>query len=105
MYYLTGVSPWTPWGSCSKTCGIDGKQERTRECYLHNIGGNKCGAKALKQSQPCNTTKCPGTFLTDLVSDCNDLRRLHCILHYTKIRENTEKNTEKCLQKVFEKSQ
>ncbi|XP_061167956.1 serine-rich adhesin for platelets-like [Saccostrea echinata] len=56
-----GLSNWTPWGSCSKTCG-SGTQTRNRAC--NNPTRKRFGADCvgpLTESQDCNTQLCPPT--------------------------------------------
>jgi len=50
------VSAWTPWGTCTKTCG-GGSHRRTREVTNHaRHGGFSC--PSLEEEQDCNTEAC-----------------------------------------------
>ena len=50
------VSAWTPWGTCTKTCG-GGSHRRTREVTSHaRHGGFSC--PSLEEEQDCNTEAC-----------------------------------------------
>ena len=50
------VSPWTPWTTCSRTCG-DGVQQRKRGVLAEPQGiGHKC--PALDETKPCNLKPC-----------------------------------------------
>jgi len=56
------VSPWTSWGTCSKTCG-GGQQTRTRTITKQPAnGGTSC--PTLSESQSCNTQVCPTATTT-----------------------------------------
>ena len=49
-------SPWSEWGTCSKTCG-GGIQTRTRKTLTASCGsGSSCGP--VIDVQPCNTRSC-----------------------------------------------
>ncbi|XP_013383271.1 uncharacterized protein LOC106153735 isoform X14 [Lingula anatina] len=52
---------WTPWSSCSVTCG-GGTQTRSRQCDnpAPSNGGNTCFGSG-SESQQCNTQGCPVT--------------------------------------------
>jgi hypothetical protein len=51
------VSPWSPWGACSKDCG-GGTQIRTRTIITPAAnGGTPC--PILQEEQSCNTQPCP----------------------------------------------
>jgi hypothetical protein len=54
------VGNWTPWGTCSKTCG-GGTQTRTFKVTTQaQYGGIACPvADGTPESQPCNTQNCP----------------------------------------------
>jgi hypothetical protein len=54
-----GWSPYSEWGTCSKTCG-GGTQSRTRTCTNPTPanGGASCVGDAV-DSQSCNTQPCP----------------------------------------------
>nr|XP_018671668.1 A disintegrin and metalloproteinase with thrombospondin motifs adt-1 isoform X2 [Ciona intestinalis] len=50
---------WTPWTTCSKTCGYVGTRRRSREC---NTFVNKdCGNKATEFDFTCASIPCGGT--------------------------------------------
>ena len=55
-----GLSEWSEWSTCTKTCGT-GEEQRTRTCTnptpFH--GGQDCSGP-LTDAQPCNTQECPG---------------------------------------------
>ncbi len=54
-----GWGPWSPWATCSATCG-GGVKSRTRECNSPQPqhGGNKCIGEA-HDSDSCNKKECP----------------------------------------------
>ncbi|CAK6951656.1 thrombospondin-2 [Scomber scombrus] len=54
-----GWGPWSPWATCSATCG-GGIKSRTRECNSPQpqYGGNKCIGEA-SDSDNCNKKACP----------------------------------------------
>ena len=60
-------SNWNKWTACSKTCG-EGTQIRIRTCDdpkpLH--GGKQCEG-AAQEARVCNTRKCPGMFLKNVL--------------------------------------
>ncbi|RUS87810.1 hypothetical protein EGW08_004409 [Elysia chlorotica] len=49
---------WTPWSSCSVSCG-GGSRERSRDCYLGQHGGANCTGSD-KETMSCNQIDCPG---------------------------------------------
>ena len=52
------VSSWSPWRSCSKSCG-SGTRSRSRSVTIPaSCGGAAC--PGLSVSRPCNTHVCPG---------------------------------------------
>ena len=55
-----GWSAWSPWGSCSRTCG-SGAQRRTRACTNPppGRGGATCSGGSFETRQ-CNTNPCSG---------------------------------------------
>ena len=55
-----GLTNWTPFTSCSKSCG-KGSQERTRTCTNPppQHGGDDC-VGGLKESRECKIKECPG---------------------------------------------
>ncbi|GFS05126.1 brain-specific angiogenesis inhibitor 1 [Elysia marginata] len=48
---------WTPWSSCSVSCG-GGTRERSRDCYLGQFGGANCTGHDHETST-CNPHNCP----------------------------------------------
>ncbi|KAK7902166.1 hypothetical protein WMY93_018935 [Mugilogobius chulae] len=54
-----GWGPWSPWATCSATCG-GGIKSRTRECNSPEpqFGGNKCIGQE-HDSDSCNRQDCP----------------------------------------------
>lgn len=55
-----GLSPWTEFESCDKTCG-DGVETRTRTC-THPApahGGKNCVGRT-HESRSCKVKECPG---------------------------------------------
>lgn len=56
-------SPWSGWGTCSRTCN-GGQMRRYRTCDnpRPSNGGRACGG-ADTQIQRCNTDMCPGELL------------------------------------------
>ena len=58
-----GLTNWTPFTSCSKSCG-KGSQERTRTCTNPppQHGGDDC-VGGLKESRECKIKECPGIIL------------------------------------------
>lgn len=54
-----GWGPWSPWATCSATCG-GGVKNRMRECNSPQpqYGGRKCIGKA-SDSDSCNKEVCP----------------------------------------------
>lgn len=54
-----GWGPWSPWATCSATCG-GGVKSRTRECNSPQpqYGGKKCIGEA-NDSESCNKKDCP----------------------------------------------
>ena len=60
-------SNWNKWTACTKTCG-EGTQIRIRTCDhpkpLH--GGKQCEG-AAQEARVCNTRKCPGMFLKNVL--------------------------------------
>ncbi|XP_076107162.1 uncharacterized protein LOC143075583 [Mytilus galloprovincialis] len=59
-------SDWTYWSVCSKACGIDGKQERSRHIVLPQKGqGKQCQGDRVEE-RTCFKRCCNGTF------DCKD---------------------------------
>ena len=51
-------STWTPWTSCSQSCG-PGSTTRTRSCSAPKAGGKPCLGKG-QEVQDCETRKCLG---------------------------------------------
>ena len=63
LLYLSvdgGLSQWTSWSPCSKSCG-GGTSVRTRQCNSPppSPGGNPCTGKTF-ESKDCNIHVCPG---------------------------------------------
>eukprot|EP00112_Aurelia_sp_Birch-Aquarium-sp1_P019789 Seg4965.1 transcript_id=Seg4965.1/GoldUCD/mRNA.D3Y31 product=Hemicentin-1 protein_id=Seg4965.1/GoldUCD/D3Y31 len=54
-----GLSPWSSYGPCSKSCG-GGTKKKTRACTnpAPEFGGSDC-IGALSKSASCNTNRCP----------------------------------------------
>lgn len=54
-----GWGPWSPWATCSATCG-GGVKNRMRECNSPQpqYGGRKCIGK-INDSDSCNKEVCP----------------------------------------------
>ena len=55
-----GLTSWTPFSTCSKSCG-EGTQERLRTCTnpAPKHGGKDCSGQ-LKESRNCKEKECPG---------------------------------------------
>ncbi len=53
-----GVSPWSEWSVCSKTCG-GGQQTQTRTISKQAQNGGTACPTSLSQTQACNTQACP----------------------------------------------
>ena len=61
------VSAWSSWQACSKSCGADGTQSRTRVVVSHaQHGGYVC--PSLQALQSCNTVACPVDCIVSLFS-------------------------------------
>ena len=64
LLYLVngGLSEWSPFTSCSKSCG-KGSQDRTRTCTNPSPqhGGDDCAGN-LKESKQCQVKYCPGKY-------------------------------------------
>ena len=59
-------SDWSPWSSCSLSCG-GGNQTHMRSCTnpAPAIGGKNCSATNIdSKSQPCNVDRCPIGMIT-----------------------------------------
>lgn len=54
-----GWGPWSPWATCSATCG-GGHKSRSRECNSPEpqYGGKKCFGEAVNRDS-CNKNDCP----------------------------------------------
>lgn len=52
------VSQWSPWTSCSATCGPHGQRHRSRHVTRSEECGGNCG-ELLMESASCNTGCCP----------------------------------------------
>lgn len=54
-----GWGPWSPWATCSATCG-GGLKSRERECNspTPQHGGRKCMGDSI-QNEVCNKKECP----------------------------------------------
>lgn len=61
------LTPWTPWGECSKKCG-GGQKERTRQVADHALHGGKPCKGPLKQLMECGQEICLGADLNS--EDC-----------------------------------
>lgn len=55
-----GFTEWSAYGGCSKTCGDDGSQKRTRSCSNPppQFGGKDCQGH-VEETQDCNRRRCP----------------------------------------------
>lgn len=53
----TNYSDWSPWSSCSATCGHQAVTHRKRTCKL--IGGKTCQGSNTETKQ-CQFFRCPG---------------------------------------------
>ncbi|XP_043922260.1 SCO-spondin-like [Protopterus annectens] len=64
-----GWSTWSPWSSCSQTCG-GGIQYRFRECNnpAPQNGGHGCPGNTTEQQRDCNTLRCEGSRLWSIWS-------------------------------------
>ena len=60
LLFFIELTPWTPWTSCSKTCG-SGERTRERKCEFPNQrkNSNPCGNAPLFEREVCNSQKCP----------------------------------------------
>ena len=61
IYFVTvdGIwSLWSPWGGCSKTCGL-GQRRRDRECSRPLYGGKLC-IGTVTEIIPCEERNCAG---------------------------------------------
>ena len=61
---------WSPWDSCTHTCG-NGTQTRIRECEGPFHGGQNCEG-FTEETQACFLRHCPGnniTFQFGLIGD------------------------------------
>ena len=59
-------SPWSSWGTCSKSC-LGGVRRRVRTCSNPppSGGGRECrGLGSSVESQDCNVKSCPGKNVT-----------------------------------------
>ena len=52
------VSPWSPWGDCSESCG-GGTQTKTRSVTQQPQGNGTACPTDLEESRECNTQACP----------------------------------------------
>ena len=70
-----GWSNWTDWTNCSKTCGFDGNQTKSRKCDnpepQHN--GTDCtGLDVLEQK--CANISCPGNVVLYALNENSNSR-------------------------------
>ena len=64
---------WTQWTECSSTCG-EGKQTRTRECYVDSQEGSADDCEIgdqQSQARRCYLTDCPIWGVWSAWSECN----------------------------------
>lgn len=62
-------SPWSNWGTCSRTCN-GGHMRRYRTCdNPHPLNGGRACAGADTQTQRCHAELCPGELGWDTQSD------------------------------------
>ena len=60
-----GLSEWSEFGLCSKTCGV-GQQNRSRSCSNPApLNGGKACEGALEETRDCNIEECPSTVETN----------------------------------------
>lgn len=63
------LTPWTPWSTCSVTCG-NGIQSRNRRCDLKDDEKHLCGYEETEEKE-CNTNiECPSTYNNASIADC-----------------------------------
>jgi hypothetical protein len=51
-------SNWTPWSTCTVTCGV-GSQQRTKRVVIDGGEGGCKNTKVVNQTQPCSPIACP----------------------------------------------
>ena len=71
-----GFADWTPWGTCTVTCG-GGTQDRTRSCTnpAPQYGGASCVGDTFGQ-QSCNTQVCISMYYNKGNNKITELRTI-----------------------------
>ena len=108
------VSEWSDYGYCSKPCGGEGKQSRTRHVLTRGAhGGAACVSPMFKETRRCNTKPCDNECVMaewESFSSCSahcgggtQVRMRKVLKHGTTVRntcgatmEERQCNTESC---------
>ncbi|KAJ8939578.1 hypothetical protein NQ314_011073 [Rhamnusium bicolor] len=71
-----GWSDWTPWRSCSRSCGT-GVQFRSRKCNnpVPSYGGRACEGEP-EEWRTCNTNSCPEPLVDIRAQQCKQLPKM-----------------------------
>ncbi|RXN17958.1 SCO-spondin [Labeo rohita] len=79
---LDDLCPWSPWSSCSRSCGA-GVISRRRQCVCEETGDHACPPdiqRDAEETQLCYKRPCPDCEKPFLFSECGSPCEKHCDL-------------------------